>query len=234
MFDSIVESDDRGQVGIGTLIVFIAMVLVAAIAAGVLINTAGDLQTQASDTGSETQEAVANQIEVTHSSGEINKTQGLGDPEIDHDGTDVVDVVNITVMKSAGSDAIDLESMTIQYTSDSTDRTLTHSDNNDASPISVDDTDDEIDGAANSTQFATNAITGDNGDSELVDTDDRVTITLWISAIETGSDDTTELSEEGLDGGDSVTLTLTDQSGAQFTHGISVPSTFGDKEVVIV
>ncbi|RYJ15334.1 flagellin, partial [Halogeometricum borinquense] len=63
---------DRGQVGIGTLIVFIAMVLVAAIAAGVLVNTAGFLQATAQDAGQESVNKVTNRVDVVSTHGIVN------------------------------------------------------------------------------------------------------------------------------------------------------------------
>lgn len=54
----------KAEMGMGTLIIFIAMVLVAAVAASVLITTTGSLQGKALDTGSATKQEVGTNIAV--------------------------------------------------------------------------------------------------------------------------------------------------------------------------
>jgi flagellin-like protein len=102
------NSDKRGQVGIGTLIVFIAMVLVAAIAAGVLVNTAGMLQETAEQTGAESQAQVSDRLHVVNAYG------------THADAATGVTSYTFTVAKASGSGPIDLDSASYLYTNGAT------------------------------------------------------------------------------------------------------------------
>ena len=90
------KSPTRGQVDIGTLIVFIAMVLVAAIAAGVLISTAGFLQAQAQQTGEEIAAEVSNIVQIEQVVGEGNTSDGQ------------IDILNVSVRLAAGFNPVNL------------------------------------------------------------------------------------------------------------------------------
>jgi flagellin FlaB len=96
---------DVGSIGIGAMIVFIAMVLVAGIAASVLIQTSTTLESQAISTGRETQDEVSGGIAIFDICG--------------HSVTDI-DGLAITVRVRAGSPEIDLNETIILLTEGST------------------------------------------------------------------------------------------------------------------
>jgi len=70
-------NDDEADVGIGTLIVFIAMVLVAAVAASVIMQTAENLQQRAYAVGKQTIRDVSTGLRVISVTGytDVNKTK---------------------------------------------------------------------------------------------------------------------------------------------------------------
>jgi flagellin FlaB len=92
----ILKNKDVGSIGIGAMIVFIAMVLVAGIAASVLIQTSTRLESQAMATGAETTEEVATGIAVFDVLGYSASA-----------GTDISKVL-IGIRARAGSDGVDL------------------------------------------------------------------------------------------------------------------------------
>ena len=114
MFENILDEEERGQVGIGALIVFIAMVLVAAIAAGVLINTAGFLQTQAEATGEESTSQVSDRLQIVSTSGDVDSSD--------------VDALRFVVATAPGSDPIDLDQTTLQFIGEQGEVTVTGED----------------------------------------------------------------------------------------------------------
>ena len=87
-------SDNKAAIGIGTLIIFIAMIMVAGMAASVIIQTMNTLQEQAMTTGEQTTRDISTGLRVTQISGY-------------YDGTSITQLA-IFVKTTAGSDDVDL------------------------------------------------------------------------------------------------------------------------------
>ena len=109
---------DIGAIGIGAMIVFISMVLVAGIAASVLIQTSGRLETQAMKSGSETVSEVSTGCYVESVSGYNVSGQGK------------ISRLVIEVRPRAGSKGIDLGETVIELSDSSTKNLFTYNSGN--------------------------------------------------------------------------------------------------------
>jgi len=111
--------DTIAQVGIGTLIIFIAMVLVSAVAAAVLIQTSGVLQQKAQQTGMETITEISGNLVVVIITGERSTSD---DPTLN--------TYDLMIRVAAGARRIDLAQLVIIVEDQNACSFLTFADNN--------------------------------------------------------------------------------------------------------
>jgi flagellin FlaB len=103
-----VENEDFGSIGVGAMIIFIAMVLVAGIAASVFVQVANELQMQALFSGMETLDEVSTGVNVLDVSGHVtNSSQGI-------------DLMTISIKGRSGSEDIDLGELVVELADDTT------------------------------------------------------------------------------------------------------------------
>jgi len=112
-FRQVLKNKDVGAIGIGAMIVFIAMVLVAGIAASVLVQTANKLEIQAMQTGDQTTAEVATGIKVVDIEGE-KATNWQYTNESSAWANNTMTNMTITVAPRAGSKDIDLNQTVIE------------------------------------------------------------------------------------------------------------------------
>jgi flagellin FlaB len=106
-------NNNKADVGIGTLIVFIAMVLVAAVAAAVLIQTSGVLQQKAQQTGKEATAEVASNLKVVSVVGTTDTTNAN------------ISDLNVTLELASGGSSIDFTKVVVKYINETNVSTLT-------------------------------------------------------------------------------------------------------------
>ena len=104
----------RAEMGVGTLIIFIAMLLVAAVAAGVLLQTASSLQQKALATGQQSEGEIATNARVI----EVSATDASADQTVEN--------FSMQMKLAPGSDPIKLEEVSMTFNTDKTNTPLNY------------------------------------------------------------------------------------------------------------
>ncbi|TGC08690.1 archaellin/type IV pilin N-terminal domain-containing protein [Methanolobus halotolerans] len=245
------RKDTRAQVGIGTLIIFIAMVLVAAVAAAVLIQTSGVLQQKAQATGKQSTQEVSSNIMVKSIEGvraKDNSTTMAGN----------VSLLKLNVGLNVGSSPVDVNQVVISITDGTTTNNLIYANNDKTYESAMDNFSSDGTAAENLEALLSNTSTPGNNakyfftadkirdedgsfsqEKPIMNTGDLVT--LYISTVSAGDTSfkevgsiTAALKDSGLVVGPRATMNivLTPESGATTVAEFVTPSSYGIRENV--
>jgi flagellin FlaB len=239
------NKDTSAQVGIGTLIIFIAMVLVAAVAAAVLIQTSGVLQQKAQSTGKQATQEVSSNLMVKNIEGVRAKT-------VDN-MSETIDLLKLKVGLNVGSSPVDVNQVIVSITDGTIANNLVYAKN--AKTYGDPMTNFTTTASANliallsesgeSARFYTVEKIRDEDSSfsqsnPVMNTGDLITLYIATTAstatahTTVGPSTVTSLSSSGLTlvPRTMVNIVLTPESGAATTAEFVTPSSYGVKETV--
>lgn len=219
-----IKEDDQAMIGIGTLIIFIAMVLIAAVASSVLINTSEELQSRAKTVGTQTIREVSAGVAIEGITGYTNEEKTR------------IQYLALSVRPRAGSKDIDLSlcTLTVLYNN------LTVLTLNESAVETVNTDNASVfytPVESNSSEWIINATGGTNfGVISIHDPDnsvtntfgmnsgDRVMIIVNLTAIINGG---------GLPARQSVSGTLTPELGIKSMYDVTAPAVFSKRIVAL-
>lgn len=191
--------NDTGDVGIGTLIIFIAMVLVAAVAAAVLIQTSGVLQQKAQQTGKEATTEVSSNMKITSVVGQ--RTVG--------NATAPLTTLKVTVELAAGGSDVDFQQVLVRYLNETQTTTLHFNATSNTSTDSL---------LPNATRFGYSEERDPTSTLYVLSAGDLVILELDLSAM-----------AQSLDMRKRGTVQIIPESGTMVIKDIVAPATYGTK-----
>jgi archaeal flagellin FlaB len=169
--------EKRAEMGVGTLIIFIAMLLVAAVAAGVLIQTAGSLQEKSLATGQQARAQISTNSETI----EVSATDGR-----DGNLTDFQQYMKL----SPGSDSMKLEQVIFTFNTKDNTGTLKYRGENSVcsnnnvngyNTWNVEEIDDDVANVADDYTLAEDLDDDSADDYVYVDTADSTVLSFSLS-----------------------------------------------------